>query len=397
MNTTTDQLVEQIQSALVTARVPGWLFYGFHSNDPIALSILGFGPGYHATRRWFYLVPANGEPVKLVHRIESVMLDHLPGRKLVYLRWQELRSQLTQLLASSKTVAMQYSPENAVPYVSKIDAGTVELVRACGTEVVTSADLVQQFETRWTAEQVKQHRATAVILTEIVNQAFREGAKALAEKGVTTEFEIQRFIERRFEENGLITDSPPIVGVNANAGNPHYSPSESSHSPLHKGDFLLIDLWAKPEGPEAVYADITWTAFYSKTVPPRIAEVFDVVRRSRDRGVEFLQEATRGGRYPQGWEVDDAVREVIRAAGYADRFVHRTGHSLGREVHGNGVNFDNLETHDTRSFLPGVACTIEPGIYLEDFGVRSEINIIFGKDGPEVTTPPQTELLVFEV
>ncbi len=397
MNTNTDELVKQIQSALAIARVPGWLFYGFHSNDPIALSILGFGPAYHATRRWFYLVPAEGEPVKLVHRIESGMLDHLPGRKLVYLRWQELRSQLAQLLGSSKTVAMQYSPENAVPYVSKIDAGTVELVRSCGAEVISSADLVQQFETRWTADQAEQHRATAALLTGIVNQAFREAAKALSEKGVTTEFEIQRFIERRFEEEGLITDSPPIVAVNGNAGNPHYSPSASSHSPLRKGDFLLIDLWAKPLGPDAVYADITWTAFYGKPVPPRVAEVFDVVRRARDRGVVFLKEATAGGRYPQGWEVDDAVREVIGAAGYADKFVHRTGHSLGREVHGNGVNFDNLETHDTRSFLPGIACTIEPGIYLDNFGVRSEINVFFGKDGPEVTTAPQDSLLVFEV
>ena len=397
MNTTTDQLVEQIQSALANARVPGWLFYGFHENDPIALSILGFGPSYHATRRWFYLVPAKGEPIKLVHRIESGMLDHLPGRKLVYLRWQELRSQLAQLLGGAKTVAMQYSPENAVPYVSKVDAGTVELVRSCGAEVISSADLVQQFETRWTTDQARQHRATAVQLTDIVNQAFKEAAKTLSEKGVTTELEIQRFIEQRFQEKGLITDSPPIVAVNGNAGNPHYCPSESSYSSLHKGDFLLIDLWAKPTGPDAVYADITWTAFYGKSVPSRIAEVFEVVRQSRDRGVEFLKGATRDGRYPQGWEVDDAVREVIRAAGYADKFVHRTGHSLGREVHGNGVNFDNLETHDTRSFLPGVAATIEPGIYLDDFGVRSEINVFFAKDGPEVTTAPQDSLLVFEV
>ncbi len=397
MNPNTDQLVEEIQSALAAAGIPGWLFYGFHSNDPIALGILGFGPTYHATRRWFYLVPAQGEPVKLVHRIESGMLDHLPGRKLVYLRWQELRSQLTQLLGSSKAVAMQYSPENAVPYVSKIDAGTVELVRSCGAEVVSSADLVQQFDARWTVEQADQHRRTAGILTEVINQAFQAGAKALSEKGQTNEIEIQRFLQRRLEENGLIADSAPIVGVNANAGNPHYSPTESSYSSLRSGDLLLIDLWAKPPGPDAVYADITWTAFYGKSVPARIAEVFDVVKRSRDRGVEFLKEATGSGRYPQGWEVDDTVREVIRSAGYGDKFFHRTGHNLGREVHGNGVNFDNLETHDTRSFLPGIACTIEPGVYLQDFGVRSEINVFFGKDGPEVTTPPQDSLLVFEV
>jgi Xaa-Pro aminopeptidase len=343
------------------------------------------------------MIPAEGEPVKLVHRIESGILDHLPGQKLVYLRWQELRSNLAKLVGTADTVAMQYSPENAVPYVSKVDAGTLELVRQCGATVVSSADLVQLFESRWTDEQADQHRATARTLTSIVNEAFERGASALRETGMTTEFEIQKFIQRRFQEEGLITDSPPIVGVNANAANPHYSPSESSHSPVRKGDFLLIDLWAKPATPDSVYADITWTAFYGKSAPERVIEVFNVVRGARDRGVQFLQETARQGRYPQGWEVDDAVREVIRAAGYADQFVHRTGHNLGREVHGTGVNFDNLETHDTRSFLPGIACTIEPGIYLNRFGVRNEINVYFGPNGPEVTTPPQDSLLIFDV
>jgi Xaa-Pro dipeptidase len=395
MRTSTD-LIRDIQSALLSADIAGWLFYGFHNNDPIALSILRFGDNYHATRRWFYLVPVHGEPLKLVHRIESAVLDHLPGRKLVYLTWQELSASLATFLAGVPRVAMQYSPENRVPYISRVDGGTVELIRSKGTEVVSSADLVQAFEACWSEEQASQHRDTALALTEIVQEAFREAARLIDKDGKTDELRVQRFIQDRFDEHGLVTDSPPIVAVNGNAGNPHYSPSKSSVTPIGKDDFLLIDLWAKPAGPESVYADITWTAFYGREAPERIQTMFNIVRQARDRGAAFLRQAVDQGRIPQGWQVDDEVRAVIREAGYGEHFVHRTGHSLGREVHGNGVNFDNLETHDTRAFIPGVACTIEPGIYLPDFGVRSEINIYFGRGGPEVTTPPQQSLLLFE-
>ena len=394
---TPEKLIGEIQQALTAANIPAWLFYGFHSVDPIAVSILGFGPTYHATRRWFYLVPAAGAPMGLVHRIEPAMLNHLPGEKLVYLRWQELRSQLGRLLAGVRSVAMQYSPENAVPYVSHVDAGTVELVRSFGVEVVSSADLVQVFEACWTPEQAAEHKRTAQHLTDIARQAFELAASRVKTAGATDELEIQSFISERFAALGLIADSPAIVGVNRNAGNPHYSPSKDNHLPIRKGDHLLLDIWAKTRAADSVYADITWCGFLGTKAPDPIRKAFEVVVQARDRGVSFLKEAAAAGRTIQGCEVDRVVREVITKAGYGERFVHRTGHNLGREVHGAGVNFDDLETHDTRAFVPGVACTIEPGLYFEDFGVRTEINVLYGPDGPEVTTPPQESLLLLDV
>jgi Xaa-Pro dipeptidase len=397
MMRTSEELIRDMQLALSQAGVPAWLFYGFHAIDPIGVSILGFGPEYHATRRWFYLVPAVGEPIRLVHRIEPAMLDHLPGRKLVYLRWQELRSQLQEMFTGARTVAMQYSPENTVPYVSHVDAGTVELVRSFGVEVISSADLVQTFEARWTPEQAAQHRQTALHLTEIASQAFERAAALIKSRGATTELEIQGFISERFDQLGLIADSPAIVGVNRNSGNPHYAPTEAAHLPIRKGDFLLLDLWAKTRGADAVYADITWVGFLGRTPPDAIVKAFEVVSQARDRGILFLKETAASGRTIQGFEVDQVVRGVITQAGFGEYFVHRTGHNLGREVHGAGVNFDDLETHDTRAFVPGIACTIEPGVYFEEFGVRSEINIHFGPSGPEVTTPPQQSILLLDV
>jgi Xaa-Pro aminopeptidase len=394
MNTPTD-FVKQVQEALREARIPAWLFYGFHQLDPIAIRILGFGPDYHATRRWFYLIPAQGEPRKLVHRIESAQLDRLPGGKLVYLSWQQLRDRLRELLVGVGRAAMQYSPQNAIPHVSCVDAGTVELVQACGCSVSSSGDLVQRFEAVWSAEQVAQHRSAAQALTTIAQEAFEEAGWRIRTQGQTSEYSIQRFILDRCEAHDLITDSPPIVAANAHSGNPHYQPARDNYSAIHPGDFLLIDLWAKAKG--SVFADITWVGYFGARAPDLHAGVFDVVRQARDRGVEFLAQRAQEHNLPRGFEVDDAVRDVIVRAGYGDAFVHRTGHSLGYEVHGIGVNFDNLETHDVRRVIPGIACTIEPGVYLSDFGVRSEINVYFGPDGPEVTTPPQQSIFCVDV
>lgn len=391
------ELITRIQAALRDLKVPAWLFYDFRGLDPLAVRILRFAPDYHATRRWFYLVPAEGEPTKLVHRIESSMLDHLPGKKEIYLEWPQLHSKLKAMLAGLPAVAMQYSGKNAIPYISRVDGGTVELVRSCPTEVLSSGDLVQRFESVWTPAQVEQHRSTARTLTSIVNEAFEKAAADVAARGETNELEIQQFIWSRFEEEGWTADSPPIVAVNKNSANPHYQPVAEAYSTIRQGDFLLIDLWAKPKNSESVYADITWVAYFGSPLPGQMAEVFDVVRRARDRGVEFLGERIASGRQSEGWEVDDQVRKVIRDAGYGAFFVHRTGHNLGHEVHGNGVNFDNLETHDTRRVIPGIACTIEPGVYLEDFGVRSELNVYVSDKGPEVTTPPQESVLVLKV
>lgn len=389
-------LVSDIQRLLRDLQLPAWLFYDFRGLDPIALRILEFDPSAHTTRRWFYLVPAQGTPIKLVHRIESGVLDHLPGTKEIYLRWEELRSKLESMLNNLSSVAMQYSEKNAIPYISRVDAGTRELVQSCGPQVVSSADAIQRFESVWSADQVKEHRTVAQTLTSIVNAAFEKASADIQSHGSSSEWSIQDFILRCFEEESLRTDSPPIVAVNQNSGDPHYQPSKERHSEIRKGDFLLIDLWARTPGPQAVFADITWTAFFGHHLPSLQHEVFEIVRRSRDRGVEFLKDRLSAGHPPQGWEVDEAVREVIRQAGYGECFVHRTGHNLGREVHGNGVNFDNLETHDTRRIIPGIACTIEPGIYLKEFGVRSEINVYLMENDIEVTTPPQDEVVMLE-
>lgn len=399
--------IARIQELLREARIPAWLFFDFRGSDDIACRILGLDPHAHATRRWFCLVPAEGSPVKLVHRIEAGRLDHLPGEKRVYLPWHSLESHLREMLAPFSRVAMQYSPRGAIPYVARVDGGTLELVRSCGPEVVTSADLVQRLESVWSEAQTAGHRRAASLLTRIVGEAFEFTAARIQSQGRASEWEVQQFILERFRKEGLETDFPPIVAVNANSGNPHYAPTQERHDLIGRGDFLLIDLWARLStasgaGPaeetgaagsdEPVFADITWVGYCGEAVPERVGQVFDVVRRARDEGFRLLQARFRERLPVAGFEVDDAVRAVIREAGYGDFFIHRTGHNLGTAVHGNGVNFDNLETHDTRLFLPGLACTIEPGVYLQDFGVRSEINVYWGSEGPEITTPPQEEV-----
>jgi Xaa-Pro aminopeptidase len=388
-----DDLIGKIQEALGDFDLPAWLFYGFQDLDPIATRILQFEPHLLATRRWFYLIPAQGEPSKLVHRIESSILDHLPGNKKIYLAWEQLQNEVRALLDGVSAVAMQYSENSSIPYFSLVDAGTIDLVRSCGTQVVSSGDLIQRFEAVWSPKQVDQHRATALALTSMVQAAFDQAAAEISSQGETDELSIQRFILDHFEKEGLLTEHPPIVAVNENSANPHYQPTETEYSRICSEDFLLIDLWAKSKEENSVYADITWTGLMSEQVPKRHSEVFQVVRQARDQGVNFLRQRFEKNNLPQGWEVDEVVRESIRKAGFAEFFVHRTGHNLGQEVHGNGVHFDNLETHDTRLVIPGIACTIEPGIYLEgEFGVRSEINVFFSLDGPEVTTPPQEKV-----
>jgi Xaa-Pro dipeptidase len=385
--------VERMQSLLRELRIPAWLFYDFRGSDPIAHRILGLDPGAHATRRWFYLVPARGTPVKIVHRIESERLDALPGEKVVYLVWNSLHRALADRLRGLGEVAMQYSPRNAIPYISKVDAGTIELVRSAGVEVVSSADLIQHLESVWSPEQADGHRKTALTLTRLIREAFAYVEHELKAGRGTSEYSVQQFLLQRLLDESLETDFPPIVAVNRNSGNPHYCPEAGDHLPIARGDFLLIDLWARPTSAESVFADITWTGTIGSEVPVRVREIFDCVRAARDAGVSFLRRRLEEGVPIQGFEVDDAVRSVIEKRGYAEFFIHRTGHNLGTEVHGNGVNFDDLETHDERRVLPGVCCTIEPGIYLPEFGVRSEINVLIGEFGLEVTTPPQEDLL----
>jgi Xaa-Pro dipeptidase len=391
--------VAEIQKSLRDAGLDGWLFYDFRQSDPLAYRILKLDPNQFSTRRWFYFVPADGEPTRINHAIEQGKLDLLPGRKLIYSSWQKLNENLRDALstANGSRIAMQYSPENSIPYISRVDAGTIELVRSLGAEPVTSADLVQTFEAVWTEEQYDSHVVAADNIHNIIQEAFAEVAKKIKADEPVTEYEIQQYMVRRFEEENMTcNDDHPIVSVNANAASPHYQPSASKFSPIKRGDFLLLDVWAKLKTPGAVYADQTWTGFVGEEPTEEHVKVFTIVRDARDAAIEFVRESLKAGREIKGAEVDDVSRNVIERAGYGPYFTHRTGHSIGEEVHGNGAHIDNLETRDSRKIIPRTCFSIEPGVYLPgNFGVRSEIDLYVGDGGEiEVTGQPiQRELV----
>jgi Xaa-Pro dipeptidase len=382
-----------IQSALRERNIGAWLFYDHHHRDPIAYRVLGLPANTMVTRRWYYVIPAHGEPVKLVHKIESGHLDALPGKKLQYAAWQELFEQLKGMLAAYRDVAMQYSPNNVVFTISLVDAGTIEMIRGLGKNVVSSGDLVAQFEATWTEEQIKSHYAARDSVDAITAEAFKEIGRRVRSGG-TNEYQIQQWFMEAFGREHLLTDDPPIVGVNANSGNPHYEPHAQGSAPIREGDFVLLDVWAKKDTPGAVYYDITWTGFVGKAPSDRMREVFTVVSGARDAGVKTVQDAIAGGRAIAGWEVDRATREHIRKAGFGDYFIHRTGHSIGTDVHANGANMDDLETHDERRVLPNSCFSIEPGIYLPEFGVRSEVNVLVHPKLAEVTGKIQREIVL---
>jgi Xaa-Pro dipeptidase len=384
-----------IQRELVEAKIDGWLLYDFRTSNVLARRILQIREDAVTTRRFFYCVPARGQPRKLVHRIESGALDHLPGEKYVYFRWQDLDLGLKELLAGVERVAMEYSPRNAIPYVSRVDAGTIEAVRALGVEVVSSGDLVQRFEAAWSEQQWEMHLAAADQTVAAYDHAWRLIAREVASGGKIHELDVQRAILDFFRESGLVTDHPPIVAVNAHSGDPHYEPLPGDEGLIHRGDFVLIDLWGKLDHPDAVYSDLTRVGFVGQSVPPRYDEIFQIVARARDAAIQRVEQAFAAGEHLCGWQVDQAAREVIEAAGYGEYFVHRTGHSIGRETHGNGANMDNLETHDERSVMPRTCFSIEPGIYLPEFGARSEVNVFVDAAGGVHVTggPPQTCVL----
>jgi Xaa-Pro aminopeptidase len=386
--------IEQIQEALRNSPLDGWLFFDHHRRDPLAYRILGIPNEIQATRRWYYFVPARGEPRKLVHRIESGALDSLPGEKRSYASWQDQQLRLRQMLFGFSRIAMQYSPSCAIPYISLVDAGTIELVRSAGVEIESSADLVQQFEARWTEKQYRQHAAAA----KLVDQSRREAFQFIGERQrgaeSVTEYEVHQFIHDRFTSSGLVTDHGPIVAVNANASDPHYEPRQEKCSHIKVGDLVLIDLWAKLAEPDAVFYDVTWTGFCGQSVPDQVQNVFEIVRDARKTASDFVIESIKSGRPVAGYEVDDACRAHIREKGFGEYFFHRTGHSIGTEVHGNGANMDNLECHDDRRILAGSCFSIEPGIYLPDFGIRSEVNVYVGENFATVTGEEQQTLVL---
>ena len=382
-----------IQAALRERNLDAWLFYDHHHRDPIAYRVLGLPASLMVTRRWFYLIPAHGEPSKLVHKIEAGHLDSLPGSKRVYSGWQELFDQIKVFLADSKTIAMQYSPNNLVFTVSLVDAGTMELIRGLGKNVVSAADLIAQFEATWTDEQIKTHFAARDAVDEITTAAFAEIGRRLRNGG-TNEHAMQQWLLEAFQRENLVTDDPPVVAVNANSGNPHYEPHAEGSAAIREGDFVLLDIWGKKNTPGAVYYDITWTGYVGKAPSEKQRQVFEVVRDARDAGVKTVLDAIAARQRIAGWQVDRASRDHISKAGYGDYFIHRTGHSIGTDVHSNGANMDDLEIHDERQILPNSCFSIEPGIYLPEFGVRSEVNVLVRPERAEVTGKIQREIVI---
>ena len=384
--------VRAVQKDLKAAKLDGWLFYDFRGRDPIAHRVLQLPVGMR-TRRWFYFVPTKGLPRKLVHKIESESLAALPGETLYYAAQSELQENLQKLLGNALSIAMQYSPRNAIPYISMVDAGTVELVRSVGPKIFSSADLVQKYEACWTAEQLESHLAAGEIVDRIIREAFQLAAKGARDGKPLTEYVLKQWILKEFDAAGVRAEEGPDVAVGPNASDPHYGPVEGKAAPIREGQLLLLDVWAKKKTPGSVYYDVTWTGFLGAKVPEEYAKVFAVVREARDKAVELIQSSMAKGKPLQGWQVDNAARGVINDAGYGKYFFHRTGHSIGESVHGNGVNMDGLETRDTRHLIPRTCTSIEPGIYLREFGIRSEVNVYIGEREARVTGAIQQEIL----
>lgn len=387
-----------VQAALRAEGLDGWLLYDFRGLNVLARRVLQFPTDAHATRRWFYFIPASGPARKLVHRIEPGALDAYPGEKTIYLRWQELEAGVAALVSGSKRVAMEYVPRNANPYVSRVDAGTVELVRSTGVEVVPSGDLIQLFEACWDDAQWQMHLEAAKHTSSAYGVAWSFIAQRVRAGERVHETEVQSIIMSHFAKNGLVTDHPPIVGVNAHSADPHFAPAPGDDGWIVQGDFVLIDLWAKLDRAAAVYSDLTWTGFVGTEVPDKYEKVFQIVAQARDAAIERVKRAYATKEVLQGWQVDQAARDVIEAAGYGEAFCHRTGHSIGQETHGNGANMDNLETHETRRVLPRTCFSVEPGIYLTgDFGVRSEVNVFVDASGGVHVTGPEPQKSVVAV
>ena len=387
--------IPAVQGALREEGVDGWLLYDFQGSNPIAARLSGLaGSGKMATRRWYYFIPATGEPRGLVHAIERYNLDHLPGDKRPYAGRDQLSSGLRALLGGARKVAMEYSPGNAIPYVSRVDAGTIETVQQLGVTVVSSGDLAQRFEATWSEAAFATHVAAAERLYRVKDRAFALIRERITSSTPVSEIEVQDAMVEWFKDEGLITDAAPNVSAQENAGNPHYQATAAVHRAIRPNEGVLIDLWGKLPTAGAVFADITWVGFTGARVPDELGAAFAAARDGRDAAVALVQSAIAGGRDLRGFEVDRACRDVIERAGFGAHFIHRTGHSLGEHVHGNGVHMDDYETHDDRRLLPGTGFTIEPGVYTDRYGVRTEINMFVKPREAIVTGPLQRDLLI---
>lgn len=385
---------DRIQEALRASKLDGWLFFDHHHRDPLAYRILQIPTDLLVSRRWYYLIPAEGEPRKLVHRIESGTLNALPGRCEVYSSWAEQQKKLYAMLAGSTRIAMQYSPNCAIPYVSLVDAGTLELIRAAGVEIISSADLVQEFEARLTEAQFQSHIEAGKRIDQIRREAFELIDARIRAQDPLTEYDVHGFIRRRFDQSELESDHGPIVAVNANASDPHYEPSPERAAHIQCGDVVLIDMFAKLCQPGSIFYDITWTGVCGDTIPDRVQNVFEVVRDARKKATKLVTRKIAARERLAGFEVDDAARGHIENQGLGEYFFHRTGHSIATEIHGTGANMDNLESHDERQILAGSCFSVEPGVYLPEFGIRSEVNMYVGDGFAKVTGEEQEQLVL---
>ncbi len=388
--------ISVIQQAIKDAGFDGWLFYDFHNRDAIAARVLKMDTNRFASRRWYYYIPAEGTPQKLVHAIEPWRCDHLPGDKHIYLPWQQQQQLLKDILADSKQVAMQYSPNNAIPYVSIVDGGTIDLIRSFGVEVLSSANLVSIFESHLSMEDFESHKEAAVIMQKVKDEAFKEIGRRIKAGESCLEFEIQSYMHDMMRENGMQWEDGPVVAVNEHAADPHFEPTADNSVQMKEGDLVLIDLWAKKAKPGSIYYDVTWMGYIGTEIPEKIVTIFNVIRDARDAGLELIKQRFAAEKDVMGWEVDDAVRKVVVDAGYGEYFIHRTGHNIAEEVHGNGTHIDNLETKDERKIIKGSCFSLEPGIYMpeEKIGFRTEIDPFVTDEGNvEVEGPIQREII----
>lgn len=388
--------LQAIQKELQKIGIDGWLFYDFHNRDAIAARILNMNTSRFASRRWFYYIPAKGEPEKLVHSIESWRCDHLPGKKNIYLPWQQQHNLLKNILNGAKKIAMQYSPNNAIPYVSIVDGGTIDLIRSFGVEIVSSANLVSMFESHLTMEDYNSHCEAGKSMQFIKDSAFKEIARRMKANDPPTEYEIYEFMLELYKQHNMVCEDGPIVAVNEHAADPHFEPTKENATKMKNGDLVLIDLWAKKNKPGAIYYDITWMGYIGENVPKEIEDIFQIARAGRNAALELVKKRYAKKQPVYGWEVDDACRNVLTNAGYGEYFIHRTGHNIGEEVHGNGCHIDNLETKDERIIIPGTCFSIEPGIYMPErkLGYRTEINIFVTDEGNVEVSGEQQEKVI---
>ncbi len=379
--------LKKVQEILSGENIDAWLLYNFRGSNELALTMLGIPKKAHLTRRFYYLIPKKGQPIKIANAIETFHFDHLPGKLLPYASYDSLIQNLKSSLKGIIKVAMEYSPMNAIPYVSRVDAGTIEQIKSLGVQIVSSADLISMYNALWTKEQFSENKPVANALNDIVYKAFDFIKKKILSSKSLTEYDVQQFIMNEFKRRKLFTDDPPIVGVNENSANPHYTPTSALNKKIKNGDFVLIDLWAKVNKEDAVWADITWVGFVGESVPDKYIKIFNIVAEARDTAFDLVELRFKQGKEIRGYEVDAAAREVIEKSGYGKYFIHRTGHSITTDLHGSGAHMDNFETKDERLLLPSTSFSIEPGIYLpEKFGVRSEIDVFITKDGKVMFT-----------